>query len=92
MKKLALTMAIIMGIGLSAYAQTEAFKNGGLFQLGSQPREFANGEDIVPLMPAHGQLTSQGAYGEQPAPLGTGAALLIGLGAAYLVGKKRKEE
>lgn len=91
MKKLALTIAIIMGMGLSAYAQTDASKNGGLFQRGSQPREFANRDDIVPMMPEHGKYNNQSAYNEQ-VPLGSGLAVLLSLGAAYLVGKRRKEE
>ena len=55
MKKLALTIAIIMGIGLSAYAQADASKNGGLFQRGSQPREFANRDDMVAMMEENGK-------------------------------------
>lgn len=35
---------------------------------------------------------SQDSNTEQFLPLGGGTALLIGLGAAYLVGKRRKEE
>ena len=39
-----------------------------------------------PNLPGHG------ATGEQNGPLGSGVAVLLGLGAAYLIGKKRKEE
>ncbi|MBQ3709406.1 MAG: LPXTG cell wall anchor domain-containing protein [Bacteroidales bacterium] len=38
------------------------------------------------LSGTHGETNDQGA------PLGSGALLLIGFGAAYFVGKKRKEE
>ncbi len=38
------------------------------------------------LLPQHGQDTNQ------PAPLGSGIALLAALGGAYLVGKRRREE
>ena len=44
------------------------------------------GSPVMPLLPQHGQNTNQ------PAPLGSGIAVLMGLGAAYLVGKKRNEK
>jgi len=40
------------------------------------------------LAPGHGLSGNQNAE----APLGTGIAVLMGLGAAYLIGKKRNEE
>lgn len=90
MKKLALTIAIVFGLSVGAFAQY--FNNqGGLFQLGPEPREYTNlnRDTYAPLvMPDHGVNYDQGA---QDAPLGSGIAVLIGLGAAYLVGKKRKE-
>ena len=82
MKKLALTIAIVLGLGLASYAQ------GGLFQRGETPEEglYNNREGSTPGLPGHGQT------GNQDAPLGSGIVLLTSLGAAYLVGKKRKEE
>ena len=47
---------------------------------------FEEGES--PLAPNHGLPGNQNAE----APLGTGIAVLMGLGAAYLIGKKRNEE
>ena len=38
------------------------------------------------MLPTHGET------GNQDAPVGSGIAVLLGLGAAYLVGKKRREE
>jgi hypothetical protein len=38
-----------------------------------------------PALPGHG------SEGNQPAPLGSGIAVLIGLGAAYAVAKKRED-
>jgi LPXTG-motif cell wall-anchored protein len=38
------------------------------------------------------KLQNQGSDDNEPAPLGSGIAVLVGLGAAYLVGKKRREE
>ena len=91
MKKLALTIAIVLGLSVGASAQY--FSNqGGLFQMGPEPREYGSGNRDVnaPLMvPDHGITSDQGA---QDTPLGSGIAVLIGLGAAYLVGKKRSEK
>jgi hypothetical protein len=39
----------------------------------------------TPAIPGHGE------DGNQPAPLGSGIAVLIGLGAAYAVAKKRED-
>ncbi len=86
MKKLALTIAIILGLGMASFAD-----NGGLFGRGEVASETENttymGNRLggAPALPSHGQ------SGNQPAPLGSGIAVLVGLGAAYLVGKKRKE-
>ena len=45
-----------------------------------------NTEFFGPRLPMHGET------GNQPAPLGSGIVLLTALGAAYLVGKRRKED
>ena len=86
MKKLVLTTAILLGIGISSYA---APYEGGLFKRGKTSEAYYdrfNREVNGPMFPAHEQ------PGNQNAPLGTGIALLAGLGAAYLVAKKRKDE
>ena len=86
MKKLALTLAIVLGLGMTTFAD-----GGGLFQRGNtqeQENYFKSGErgGGFPGVPGHGESD------DQDAPLGTGIAVLAGLGAAYLVGKKRREE
>ncbi len=86
MKKLALTLAIVLGLGMTTFAD-----GGGLFQRGNTPEQesayFKNGErGFGPVLPGH-ELT-----GNADAPLGTGIAVLLGLGGAYLVAKKHKEE
>ena len=85
MKKLVLTIAILLGIGITTYA---APYDGGLFKRGktSDSYYYNNRDDDPPLIPGHG------GTGNQDAPLGTGIAVLAGLGAAYLVAKKRKED
>ena len=80
MKKLALTIAIILGMSLGAFAQ------GGLFGKG-ETRNAENTRDgglLMPGLPGHGETDSQDA------PLAGGALLLIGFGAAYAAAKKNK--
>ena len=82
MKKLALTIAIVLGLSMTTFAD-----GGGLFQRGTEPEY--NGiynRGGMPGLPGH-ELP-----GNQDAPLGTGIAVLTALGAAYLVGKKRNEK
>ena len=84
MKKLALTIAIVLGLSMTTFAD-----GGGLFQRGAT--ENTSGmynRDGNPLLPDHGLSANQDAN----APLGTGVAIMLGLGAAYLVGKRRKED
>ena len=88
MKKLAITLAIVLGITLGATAQ----KGGGLFQHGpvSEEEYYGSGNNrtgFLELPGSHG-----GTQDVDGAPLGSGIALLLGLGGAYLVAKKRKEE
>ena len=84
MKKTLLTIAIVLGLGLTTFADPNG---GGMFQRGAS-EEQTNNRTLFnsPALPAHGQT------GNQNAPLGTGIAVLTALGAAYLVGKRRREE
>ena len=85
MKKLVLTIAIVLGLSMSTFAD-----GGGLFQRGVNPEEehgyFNRETTVTPMLPNHN------LEGNQDAPLGTGIAVLAVLGGAYLVGKKRREE
>ena len=85
MKKTFLTIAVILGLGLTSFADPNG---GGLFQRGADPETNTRegGSILTPGLPGHGQT------GNQDAPLGTGIAVLTALGAAYLVGKRRREE
>ena len=87
MKKLAMTLAIVLGLGMASYAN-----GGGLFGQGQAAPEESNTSVMsgnrlggAPVLPPHNQGTSQ------PAPLGSGIAVLVGLGAAYAVAKKRED-
>ena len=90
MKKLVMTIAIVLSLGTMAFAQdVEVYEERGLFGMGKESGIFGAkaGEDAL-LLPGHGETEDQDA----DAPLGTGIALLTTLGAAYLVGKRRKED
>ena len=84
MKKTFLTIAIILGLGLTSFANPNG---GGLFQRGADTETNTRETGILtPGLPGHGQT------GNQDAPLGAGIAVLTAFGAAYLIGKKRREE
>ena len=83
MKKLILTTTLILTMGLCAFAQQSdgALRRSGLL---------SNRDATTPVFP-------QGWGNEDDAnanntPLGTGIAVLTAFGAAYLMGKRRREE
>ncbi|MBQ6083984.1 MAG: hypothetical protein IJK92_06490 [Bacteroidales bacterium] len=86
MKKVLLTLAVVMTFGLCASAQSDGFfknsKNDGYSDRGGVPSD--------PLMPA----LPGGSVGEhnsdQGAPLGSGLLVLTALGAGYAALRKRK--
>ena len=94
MKKTIITLSLILGITMTTFA------DGGLFNRGNNSKYGQNSGYIyfnandglrddptaMPMLPPHG------SENNNPAPLGSGIAVLMGLGAAYLVGKKRREE
>ena len=88
MKKLAMTLAIVLGLSVASFAN-----GGGLFGHGEAAPEQNNTSVMsgnrlgggFPALPNHNEGTNQ------PAPLGSGIAVLIGLGAAYAVAKKRED-
>ena len=103
MKKLALTFAFVLGISLCSLAQGGFFKYGEVYDneeesygtawyIMDQPQDLTDNSlfsrlksSLIPDLPDHGQ------DGNQDAPLGSGALLLIGFGAAYALKKKSKE-
>ena len=82
MKKIVTTIAIVLMMGLGASAQTSL-----LGKENNYDEKFRDGDNTPFILP-----TSHGDDGDSDAPLGTGIAVLAGLGAAYLVGKRRSEE
>ena len=91
MKKLALTLAIVLGLSMTTFAGPH---DGGLFQRGASKSSqglYSNRDGLLPIAP--GLPYDYGLEGNQNAtPLGSGVALLLGLGAAYLVGKRREKK
>ena len=94
MKKLILISAIILGISLTSFA------DGGLFNRGNNAKYgttsgytlFTSANNMVTEDPATPLLPPHGSEDNEAAPLGSGIAVLMGLGAAYMVAKKRREE
>ena len=89
MKKIVLTLAIVLGMTFAASAQyfgdNGQPQGGGLFGRG-ETRDGGNASSVsAPLLPGHGLNTNQDA------PLGSGAILLIGFGAAYALSKRSKK-
>jgi hypothetical protein len=90
MKKLIMTSAIVLALSFTTFAQDGMFhrsdnaKNGGNgYALYESKGDLKGG---FPGLPGHDET------GDVDAPLGSGIVLLAGLGAAYMVAKKRREE
>jgi hypothetical protein len=98
MKKLVLTAAILMGFVMGSYAQHSLFEGkgnqtkGGLFYRGDFSENYTKGEDINLWLPTHNINGNGDATNEPEAPLGGGALLLIGFGAAYAMSKRNKKD
>ena len=86
MKKTIITLTILFGMSIGLSAQ------GGMFGYG-ETRSSASYEDnreqsFLHLPSSHGGTGDDNGQGD--APLGSGIAVLVGLGAAYALTKKRK--
>ena len=96
MKKLVLTAAIILGFVMGSFAQNQQ-NNGGLFNRGATNNKGTrDGGTFSLCLPGHNFTTnwnggSQG-HDDDLLPLGNGALLLIGFGAAYAMSKKKKKD
>ena len=86
MKKLALTLAIVLTMGLGAFAQYDDGSLLGKSGILNGYRDDPTTPLIPNLPPEHGE------DDDYDGPVGSGIAVLLGLGAAYFVAKKRKEE
>ena len=93
MKKLTITLTLILGITMTTFADGGLFNRGNNAKNGQasgyiyfNAKDTGSGDVAMPMLPPHG------SEDNNPAPLGSGIAVLMGLGAAYLVGKKRNEK
>lgn len=86
MKKSFLTLALLLGLTAAASAQNRGLFNRGP-ETGGMEYSTEYRESGLVLPGSHGSNTDADSV-----PMGTGTALLLGMGAAYLVSKKRREE
>ena len=97
MKKLVLTAAILMGFVMGSFAQHSLFEGkgnqtkGGLFYRGDFSENYTKNDESL-FLPTHNVLGNADADVEPEAPLGGGALLLIGFGAAYAMSKRNKKD
>ena len=89
MKKATTIIAILLGLTLGAMAQQSG---GGLFRRGMVPDETYYGgvnrtETGLMLPVTHGEATDQNGT-----PVGSGIAILVGLGAVYAFANTRKKD
>jgi hypothetical protein len=90
MKKTIMTIAILLGVSLTTFADPNA---SGLFQRGAGLEYNGisgnkGGEGLTPMLPNHNKTDNQNAN----VPLGSGITILAVFGGAYLVGKRRKQD
>ena len=81
MKKLILTIVIVLGLGTASFAQNSLFNRDGNDQEEMRDNRLGG----FPGFPDHG------GTGNADAPLTGGALLLIGFGAAYAMNKRSKK-
>lgn len=88
MKRITLTLAIILGISLAGMAQQQG---GGLFGRGAVNEETSNDYNTrnsgLMLPTSHGSDTDTNGT-----PVGSGLLLLVGLSGAYLTLKKKEDK
>lgn len=96
MKKAIITISILLGFCLSTFADGGIFQRGYNASKGKSGYAYFNTNGIsyhreddpfnTPMLPAHGEDTNQ------PAPVGSGITVLMGLGITYWMAGKRKKE
>lgn len=89
MKKILLTISIIVALGLNVNAQIQYSQTGtdGFFTNNTLPSEYREMTDdgILPTLPGRDIYDNQWAV-----PTGSGLLLLVSMGAAYALRRKRK--
>lgn len=81
MKKLVVTLVMVLGLASMSFSQS-------FFGKSSNEEPFREGEPSGMMFPGHG---GDGDF-DADGPLGSGIAVLIGLGGAYMLAKKKKNK
>ena len=94
MKKTALTFALVLAMGIGTFAQES---EGGMLKRSKEYQSTYRNDGRQQLVDRNGSFIALPGFGQTDdfdgtTPLGSGIAVLLGLGAAYMVGKKRKED
>ena len=88
--------ALALSLGLAAMllsANNLAAQDGGLFSRGATAdNETSNTRGLMNINLNTEDGITNGNFGEQPAPLGSGLVLLIGAGLGYVALKKKEDE
>ena len=106
MKKLVLTAAIILGFVMGSFAQEDQPTGGGLFGYGRHPGQQMRDDEAGLFLPGDGTHGIGGNadgtdtyfddtewnWQSHISPLGSGALLLMGFGAAYAMSKRKKKD
>ena len=78
MKRIVLSIAIVLTLGLSVNAQSDGFFLSNYQEYGREDSK------VLPALPRYGTNV------DHSAPLGSGLLLLAGMGAAYALRRRRK--
>jgi hypothetical protein len=94
MKKTVLTFALVLAMGIGTFAQES---EGGMLKRSKEYQSTYRNDGRQRLVDRDGSFITLPGFGQTDdfdgtTPLGSGIAVLLGLGAAYMVGKKRKED
>jgi len=94
MKKTVLTFALVLAMGIGTFAQES---EGGMLKRSKEYQSTYRNDGRQQLVDRDGSFITLPGFGQTDdqdgaLPLGSGIAVLLGLGAAYMVGKKRKED
>lgn len=87
MKKIVLSIALFIGVAANVSAQISITEGNGIFNIEEGNNNNRSGSEM-PYLPGEHELTGnqEGNF----APLGGGMLLLVGLGTAYAMSKKKK--
>jgi len=94
MKKTVLTFALVLAMGIGTFAQES---EGGMLRRSKEYQATYRNDGRQRLVDIDGSFITLPGFGQTDdqdgaLPLGSGIAVLLGLGAAYMMGKKRKED